>query len=144
MILGDFIFSIRGLSQNGVSIISDYRWESIDRIEGLPFFQYLGEKQETVEITGVFYPKFSENYKTISDIKNSNLISKPNNFISDSGEVLGKFVITSIEENQSYFDKDIGAKRIEFSIKLKKIPDEQVGSSLETTISNVSNKSLRW
>ena len=144
MILGDFIFSIRGLSQNGVSIISDYRWESIDRIEGLPFFQYLGEKQETVEITGVFYPKFSENYKTISDIKNSNLISRPNNFISDSGEVLGKFVITSIEENQSYFDKDIGAKRIEFSIKLKKIPDEQVGSSLETTISNVSNKSLRW
>ena len=144
MILGDFIFSIRGLSQNGVSIISDYKWESVDKVEGLPFFQYLGEKQETVEITGVFYPKFSENYKTISDIRNSNLISRPNSFITESGEVLGKFVITSIEENQSYFDKDIGAKRIEFSIKLKKIPYEQVGSSLETTISNVSNKSLRW
>lgn len=144
MILGDFIFSIRGLAHNGVLITSDYKWESVDKVEGLPFFQYLGEKQETVEITGVFYPKFSENYKTISDIKNSNLISKPNNFISDSGEVLGKFIITSIEENQSYFEKDIGAKRIEFSIKLKRIPDEQSGGVLETTNSNVSNKSLRW
>ena len=144
MILGDFIFSIRGLAHNGVMITSDYKWESVDKVDGLPFFQYLGEKQETIEITGVFYPKFSENYKTISDIKHSNLISKPNNFISDSGEVLGKFIIASIEENQSFFDKDIGAKRIEFSIKLKKISEDQTKDILETTNSNVTNKSLRW
>ena len=63
---------------------------------------------------GISYLFDSSNggYKNIDDIRKSNLCKIASNLISDNGEILGKFVITSIKETQSYFDKIFGSEKV--------------------------------
>jgi phage protein U len=93
----------------------------------------------------------SGDYKTVSDIRNSDLCKTANNLITDSGEILGKFVIIAITENQSYFNKNGVPQKVEFSLTLKRTPgvkDAFVGvdgaSSLISVVTNLARSYLRW
>ena len=97
------------------------------------------------------FPTNSGNYKTIADIRNSELCKTANNLIADSGEILGKFVIVSISETQSYFNKNGVAQKVEFKLTLKRTPgvkDAFVGvdgaNSLIDIITNLARSYLRW
>ena len=62
----------------------------------------------------------SENsgYDSIDAIRTSNLCKIASNLINDNGEILGKFVIASIKETQSYFDANGNPQKIEFTLTL--------------------------
>jgi phage protein U len=96
-------------------------------------------------------PRGGGNYSSISDIRNSDLCRTANNLITDSGEIIGKFVIISISETQSFFDKNGVPQKVEFSLSLKRTPgvkDAFVGvdgaNSLIDTITNLARSYLRW
>jgi phage protein U len=93
----------------------------------------------------------SGKYQTVSDIRNSNLCKTANNLITDSGEILGKFVIIAIAETQSFFNKNGIAQKVEFTLTLKRTPgvkDAFVGidgaNSLIDTITNLARSYLKW
>jgi phage protein U len=97
------------------------------------------------------FPINGGNYQTIGDIRNSDLCKTANNLIADSGEILGKFVIVSISETQSYFNKNGVPQKVEFSLSLKRTPgvkDAFVGidgaNSLIDTITNLARSYLKW
>lgn len=88
-------------------------------------------------------------YKSINDIRLSNLCKVASNLISDSGEILGKFVIASIKETQSYFDKNGIPQKIEFTLVLKRTPEitESVISnsgSIVNALTNLARSYLKW
>jgi phage protein U len=96
-------------------------------------------------------PKNNGSYQTIADIRDSDLCKTANNLITDSGEILGKFVIVSISETQSYFNKNGVPQKVEFSLSLKRTPgvkDAFVGvdgaNSLVDTITNLAREYLKW
>jgi phage protein U len=96
-------------------------------------------------------PRNSGNYQTIADIRNSDLCKTANNLITDSGEILGKFVIISISENQSFFNKNGIPQKVEFKLTLKRTPgvkDAFVGidgaNSLINIITDLARNYLRW
>jgi phage protein U len=96
-------------------------------------------------------PSGNGNYQTIADIRNSDLCKTANNLIADSGEILGKFVIISISENQSYFNKNGVPQKVEFKLTLKRTPgvkDAFVGidgaNSLIDIVTNLARSYLRW
>jgi phage protein U len=96
-------------------------------------------------------PKNDGSYQTVADIRNSDLCKTANNLITDSGEILGKFVIVSIGENQSYFNKNGIAQKVEFTLTLKRTPgvkDAFVGidgaNFLIDTITNLARSYLKW
>jgi phage protein U len=96
-------------------------------------------------------PQNNGDYKTIADIRNSDLCKTANNLITDSGEILGKFVIVSISETQSYFNKNGIPQKVEFSLSLKRTPgikDAFVGvdgaNSLIDIITNLARSYLKW
>ena len=104
---------------------------------------------------GISYLFDSSNggYKNIDDIRKSNLCKIASNLISDNGEILGKFVITSIKETQSYFDKNGQPQKIEFTLVLKKSPsttnssailNNNSSSSFVDTLTNLARSYLRW
>ena len=180
MILGDFQFSLRTLSPNSLSRTTEYNWPDNERIGDIPFLQNLGIAKDTIEIEGVFYPKmvsssiistnstvvnqtinmissqfgFDNNnggsYGSINDIRQSSLCRTSNNLINDNGEILGKFVITSIKETQSYFDKNGVAQKIEFTLVLKRTPEiteSIIGNSSNSVVSaltNLARSYLKW
>lgn len=91
----------------------------------------------------------SSGYKSISDIRNSNLCKVASNLISDNGEILGQFVIVSIKETQSYFDKNGQPQKIEFTLVLKRTPEvtESIINNsgfIVNTITNLARTYLRW
>lgn len=92
----------------------------------------------------------SGKYQTINDIRNSSLCKTANNLITDSGEILGKFVIISLTENQTYFNKKGSPQKIEFAMTLKKTPGVQnsfVGSGssgIMDLVTNLAKGFLKW
>lgn len=181
MILGDFQFSLRTMLPNSIIRTTEFNWSDAERIGDLPNLQNLGMAKDQIEIEGVFYPKlnikgqntvekllnniignerslesykmFGGNYSSIDDIRTSDLCKIANNLINDSGEILGKFVITSIKEIQSYFDKNGQPQKIEFTLVLKKSPsttnssailNNDVSTSFVDTLTNLARSYLRW
>ena len=179
MILGDFQFNLKSLSPNSMTRTTEFNWSDAERVGDLPNLQNLGISKDQIEIEGVFYPKFkgaswwenivansevtravsfltnsnSGGYNSISDIRSSNLCKLANNLINDNGEILGKFVIASIKETQSYFDMNGQPQKIEFSLVLKKLPsatnssailNNNSSNSFVDTLTNLARSYLRW
>ncbi len=183
MILGDFQFNLKSLSPNTLSRTTEFNWADAERIGDLPNLQHLGEgvfypkinaktQYNSIEklaigtaknqiqnfvakelgITDLF-DSSNGGYKNIDDIRKSNLCKIASNLISDNGEILGKFVITSIKETQSYFDKNGQPQKIEFTLVLKKSPsttnssavlNNNSSNSFVDTLTSLARSYLRW
>ena len=143
MILGDFQFSLKTMSPNSISRTTEYNWSDAERIGDLPNLQNLGISKDQIEVDGVFYPKLNRSgfYNSVDSIRNSDLCKIASNLINDNGEILGKFVIASIKETQSYFDKNGQPQKIEFTLTLKKSPSENSVSIVDT---NLARSYLKW
>ena len=117
-------------------------------IETITNLQNLGISRDQIEIEGVFYPKLSG--KSIDEIRNSSLVKSANNLITDNGEIFGKFVIVSIKENQSYFDTNGKPQKIEFTLVLKRSPEQASATSLikndsiVDAVTKLARTYLRW
>ena len=136
------------MTPNTMTRSTEYNWSDTERVGDLPNLQNLGISKDQIEIEGVFYPKFnkensvvsglgnsvtskimnflnlSENsgYDSIEAIRSSDLCKIASNLINDNGEILGKFVISSIKETQSYFGRNGKPQKIEFTLILKRSP----------------------
>ena len=178
MILGDFQFNLKTMTPNSLTRTTEYNWSDTERVGDLPNLQNLGVAKDQIEIEGVFYPKFnkensvintvgnsitskimnflnlSENsgYSSIDAIRSSDLCKIASNLINDNGEILGKFVIASIKETQSYFDKNGKPQKIEFTLILKRSPGATNSiawsgldnNSVAEAITNIARTYLRW
>lgn len=177
MILGDFQFNLKTMTPNTMTRSTEYNWSDTERVGDLPNLQNLGVSKDQIEIEGVFYPKFnrensvinttgnsvtskimnflnlSENsgYSSIEAIRSSDLCKIASNLINDNGEILGKFVISSIKETQSYFGRNGKPQKIEFTLILKRSPSStssitwsNSGNSIVDTATNIARSYLRW
>ena len=153
MILGDFNFNLRTMTPNTLTRSTDYNWSDAEKVGDLPNLQNLGISRDQIEIEGVFYPKFNmvSNYRSLADIRASDLCRMANNLINDNGEILGKFVITSVKETQSYFDEKGRPQKIEFTLSLKRSTESissatwnSSNNSIINTTTNIARSYLRW
>ena len=177
MILGDFQFNLKTITPNSMTRTTEYNWSDTERVGDLPNLQNLGVEKDQIEIEGVFYPKFnkensvintvgnsvtskimnflnlSENsgYRSIDAIRSSDLCKIASNLINDNGEILGKFVISSIKETQSYFDRNGKPQKVEFTLILKRSPGatnaiawSSSENSIVDTVTNIARSYLRW
>lgn len=165
------------MAPNSMTRTNECNWSDTERVGDLPNLQNLGVAKDQIEIEGVFYPKFnkensitntvgnsvtskimnflnlSENsgYSSIEAIRSSDLCKIASNLINDNGEILGKFVIASIKETQSYFGKNGKPQKIEFTLILKRSPCATNSitwsaseNSIVDTATNIARSYLRW
>ena len=177
MILGDFQFNLKTMTPNSLTRTTEYNWSDTERVGDLPNLQNLGVSKDQIEIEGVFYPKFnkensvtntignsvtskimnflnlSENsgYDSIEAIRSSDLCKIASNLINDNGEILGKFVISSIKETQSYFGRNGKPQKIEFTLILKRSPNTMNSIAwsapenlIVDTATNIARSYLKW
>lgn len=151
MILGNFVFSLKSMTQDGINRSSEYNWAEKERVGDLPNFQNLGIRQDQIEISGVFYAQFNPEMKTVDDIRRSQLTTQANNLITNQGKVLGRFVLVSIQENMSSFNKKDIPLKTEFTMVLKRTPESSVGSAVlkkptatVNSTTDLSRSYLRW
>lgn len=78
MILGDFQFSLKGLSPNTITRKTEYNWPDSSCIGDLPNLQNLGVSKDQIEIEGVFYPKLHGNVSWNNIVSSQSLSSATN------------------------------------------------------------------
>lgn len=92
----------------------------------------------------------SQSYASLDDIRNSDLCKIANHLISDNGTILGRFVIASVKETQSYFDENGQPKKIEFSLSLKRSLGSKgstissAGSNIVNSMTDLARSYLKW
>ena len=125
MMLGNYRFCISNATYQTLRHNSEYRWNSINKINSDPAMQYTGKGTETINLDGIIYPYLSGGINQISLMRTEAESGNALMLISGNGFAFGKWCITSISESQSIFFQDGTPRRIEFTMALKSYPQEK-------------------
>lgn len=122
--LGPYRFSLNTSAYQSLKRSSEYRWPSIERIGKEPLLQAIGAGCDRIDLDGVIYPHFRGGLGQINAMRDSAQRQEPLMLINGQGNVLGRFVITQIEESQNTFLADGAPRKIEFRLSLERYGEE--------------------
>ena len=122
--LGPYRFSLNTSAYQSLKRSSEYRWPSIERIGKEPLLQAIGPGCDRIDLDGVIYPHFRGGLGQINAMRDSAQRQEPLMLINGQGNVLGRFVITQIEESQNTFLADGTPRKIEFRMSLERYGEE--------------------
>ena len=122
--LGPYRFSLNTSAYQSLKRSSEYRWPSIERIGKEPLLQAIGPGCDRIDLDGVIYPHFRGGLGQINAMRDSAAKQEPLMLINGQGNVLGRFVITQIEESQNTFLADGAPRKIEFRLSLEHYGEE--------------------
>ena len=122
--LGPYRFSLNTSAYQSLKRSSEYRWPSIERIGQEPLLQAIGQGSDRIDLDGVIYPHFRGGLRQINGMRDAATRQEPLMLINGLGEVLGRFVITQIEETQTTFLADGAPRKIEFRLSLERYGEE--------------------
>ena len=132
MTLGWFVFMRSTLAPLSQQDERAWRHPGNNRIGARPAYQFLGPDDETTTLSGVLLPEVTGGPVSL-DLLNS-MADSGQSFplIQGDGVMRGSFVIEGISTTRSEFFADGTARKIEFTIKLKRVDDND--SSLGNTL----------
>lgn len=125
MILGAYRFCISNAAYQSLERATEYKWEEQERLGTDPALQFVGNGTETISLEGTIYPQFKGGLRQITLMRAEAGLGIPLLLISGNGQAFGRWCITSISETQSVFMKDGTARKIVFSMKLKRYGEEK-------------------
>lgn len=123
MALGMFIFGMRTLAYQQLTRQSSWRHAAQQRVGARAARQFLGAGDETISMPGWLAPGqigLKLSLSTLYDMANS---GKAYTLVDGLGVYHGLFVIESISETGSYFNKFGQPRKIEFTVELTRIDE---------------------
>ncbi|PHI29252.1 MULTISPECIES: phage tail protein [Budviciaceae] len=123
MILGMFPFMLKTVPYQEFQQTKSWRFPTNNRVGKSPAVQFTGINNDTITLSGVLLPEFTGGRLSMFGLKTMADAGMAWPLIESSGAIYGMFVIESITENKSFFFKDGTARRIEFTINLKRTDD---------------------
>jgi phage protein U len=126
---GQFVFSLPTLAYQDLQRQSAWRHPSNSRVGARPARQFLGPGEDTINLSGVVAPEFAGDVASLDQLREMADAGHAWPLVSGNGEVIGAFVIESLNETHTVFMQDGSARRIEFQIQLIRV-DEDEGAEL--------------
>lgn len=136
MILGDFMFSLNSAAYQEFQRQNEYRWESQPVQGAHEVLQYCGPGQETITLPGVIFPTYRGGTGQLDKVRALAAKGKPQMLITATGNMLGEYVIVSVQENQKTFAALGIPLKIEFQIELRSY---KAGAGYDQLISAISS-----
>jgi phage protein U len=132
MQLGPVQFSIRTRAFQTLEREVSYRWPTLERLGRRPAHQWLGIGEETLAIKGVVYPTFNPGGQyvgigQIDALRSLGAQGAPQDLITGTGEVWGKWVVKSVKETRTEFVNNGAPRKQEFSMDLVFYGDQGFG-----------------
>lgn len=121
MSLGMFGFELATLPFQDMSRDADWRHGSSPRFGARPASQYLGPGDETVNLSGVLLPGVAGTASSLDTLKQMADQGEAWPLVDGTGQVHGAFAIGKVSERHSTFVAGGLARRIEFTIELKRV-----------------------
>ncbi|MDD0998847.1 phage tail protein [Pseudomonas sp. TNT2022 ID1044] len=123
MALGMFVFTLETLVYQELQRQTDWRHGTTSRIGTNPARQYLGRGEDAITLPGVLLPALLGTPLSLDTLRVMADTGKSWPLIEGTGRILGTWVIESINETRTLFFRDGAARRIEFTVALKRIDD---------------------
>lgn len=125
MALGQFVFGLDTLAYQSFQRQQDWRHPSNSRVGARPARQFVGPGEDAITLTGLHAPEFRGKRKVLDDLRTMADAGKAYALVAGTGDVLGAWVIESVQETGTFFVKEGVARRVEFTVALKRVDDDQ-------------------
>ncbi|TFW71503.1 oxidoreductase [Methylotenera oryzisoli] len=126
MSLGLFVFSMDTLPYQKLTHEMAWRHPSAGRVGLRPARQFAGVDDETINLSGVLLPEVSGGDLSLDLIRHMGDTGEQWPLVEGTGRVYGFFVIEKLSVNKELFFSDGKARRIEFSLNLTRVGDDQL------------------
>ncbi|MEZ1353616.1 phage tail protein [Pseudomonas aeruginosa] len=138
MAFGMFVFSLETAAYQDFQRQTEWRHGSTSRIGTNPARQFLGRGDESITLQGVLLPALAGSVLSLDTLRSMADTGKAYPLIEGTGRIYGVWVIESLSETRTIFFGDGAARRIEFTLSLKRIDDGRV-DLLSSAISSAGN-----
>lgn len=132
MTLGFFVFERRTAPYQTLEHDKAWRHPDNPRVGARPLSQFTGVDNEFMTLSGELRPEVTGGRASLNEVTRMADSGKAYPLIDGEGYTYGHFVILDIKETKTEFFKDGAARKIEFSMKLKRTDDKsrnRIGSA---------------
>ena len=122
--LGTFQFSITSAAYKQLRRRRSWRWAAQQRLQERPARQFVGEGDDSITLSGVIYPQYLGGSGQLDDVVELAGTGEAQTLIDGQGNVLGQWVIESINDTGSYQLRDGSPRRLQFSLSITRYQDD--------------------
>lgn len=124
--LGMFVFSLSTLAYQELQRQTEWRHPSSSRVGAAPARQFIGRGDDSITLPGIIFPELAGTTLSLDALRLMANTGKAWPMIEGSGRIYGLWVIESLSETKTVFFRDGTPRRIEFTLSLKRIDDDQL------------------
>lgn len=125
MAYGMFVFSLSTVAYQGLQQQIGWRHPATNRVGQRPAHQFLGHDEESITLNGVLLPELSGGELSLAALRLLGDQGKAWPLIEGTGKLYGLYVLESLNTTRTIFFNDGSARRIEFTLTLKRVDDYQ-------------------
>ena len=126
MALGMFVFGMHTLAYQEFQRQTEWRHGRTSRIGARPARQYLGQGDDTITLPGVLLSEIAGSTLSLDTLRVMADTGKAWPLIEGTGRIYGIYIIESMSETKTVFFRDGAARRIEFSMVLKRVDETRI------------------
>jgi len=138
MVLGLYVFTLRTVPYQELQYQRNWRHAVNSRINRPPSTQFLGPDNDSLTLSGVLLPEITGGRLSLLALEQMAEQGKAWPLIEGSGTIYGMFVIESLNQTKTEFFESGMARRIEFTLTLKRV-DESLFSMFGSLSDQLSN-----
>ncbi|AIL13676.1 hypothetical protein IM40_09590 (plasmid) [Candidatus Paracaedimonas acanthamoebae] len=126
LMLGPYMFSVSTAAYQDLKRSTEYNWTEKKTIKpakvnaSKSLLRYSGLGRETVSLNGIIYPAYKGGIYQLPLMRETAGLGLPLPLIGLSGFILGRWIIESIDENQSTFHQYGIPRKIDFHLSLRR------------------------
>ncbi len=117
-ILGTFVFSMETAIYDQISRNTSHRFSSKSRLHQRSIKHSLGPGDDNISLPGAIYPCVAGDPDSLDEIRDMMATGEPQQLINLQGELLGLWLIESVNETRSEFQGSGKPRVIEFDLSL--------------------------
>lgn len=121
--LGGYTFGLDTAAFQELNRSTEWNWPKQDVFGSRPVLQFTGWGEDTITLPGVIFPEHWGGTGQLDALRALGDGRAPQILIDGRGNILGEWVITSVQERQSVFAQRGVARRQEFTVTLKRYGD---------------------
>lgn len=131
MCLGLFVFSLHTLSYQELQRRTAWKHPTQSVVGGRDASQYLGHGEDTITLSGSVVPEFAGTPISLDVLRRMGNTGQAWVLIEGTGTIYGAFTIIDLQETRTLFHFNGAARKIEFTITLRRVDHDGGRSTLD-------------
>ncbi|HBC5232129.1 TPA: phage tail protein [Klebsiella oxytoca] len=144
MVLGLFVFQLRTVPYQQLQYQRNWRHVTNNRVNRRPTTQFLGPDNDQLTLSGVLMPEVTGGRLSLLALELMAEQGKAWPLIEGGGTIYGMYVIESLNQTKSEFFSSGEARKIEFSLGLKRVDESlsEMFGSLNDQLSSLQDSAV--